>query len=163
MKKNLPYKPKQWGVLFILSVLVTFNVVGAQKTAYITNVNYQPTIGKVQSTASISLKEALQKLQKQLNLSLIYNPSDVDEVVVPNADFESALVAKNVEKVLKETNLTAHKISESVFVIKSKNAPANINVPKTGFKISETQDAGTTPSVQSTREQDLPRDRKSVV
>jgi TonB-linked SusC/RagA family outer membrane protein len=152
MYKNLLLQPKVWCSLFLLSVLL-FTKSNAQEVVYAKSVTYQTRMDKDQHSVSVSLKDALQRLQKQLNVSLIYNPSDVADLVVPNSDLESALFTKNVEKVLKETPLTAFKISDNVYVIKSKNAPININVPKIGTKTPETQGTST-PSVIT---QDLPR------
>ncbi|NJN33467.1 MAG: hypothetical protein HC817_03630 [Saprospiraceae bacterium] len=67
------------------------------------------------------MKEALQKWQKQTNTSLIYNPNDILDVVVPNSDVELAISAKNIDRLLKGTPLIAQKISDNVYVIKPKN------------------------------------------
>jgi TonB-linked SusC/RagA family outer membrane protein len=153
MKKNLPFKLKSFCILSFISVFLTFNKTTAQESLYAANVKFQPQAHQAQNPTRMSLKEAFQQLQKQLNLSLIYNPSDVADVVVPNSELESAIALKSVERLLKETQLAAHKISDNVYVIKSKNAKPNVNVPKTGFITPETQGT-TTPSVIL---QDLPR------
>ncbi len=155
MKKKLPIWKKPWGVLFFLSVFMTFNRASSQKLAYASNARYQTT---AQTPTTVNLKEALQKLQKQLNISLIYNPTDVGDVSVPNSDLETALATKNVDKVLKETHLAAHKISEKVYVIKLKTEPFFINSPKVGAKTTEQQDV-TTPSVNAS---DMPRGTTSI-
>jgi TonB-linked SusC/RagA family outer membrane protein len=156
MNKNLPFKPKAFCVLSFISVFLTFNKTAAQESLYAANVKFQSQPNRAQNPTSMSLKEAFQQLQKQLNLSLIYNPSDVADVVVPNSELESAIALKSVERLLKETQLAAHKISDNVYVIKSKNAKPNINVPKTGFVTPEMQ--GTTPTTgPSVFLQDLPR------
>jgi TonB-linked SusC/RagA family outer membrane protein len=155
MKKTLLIRPYLWRVLFLLSVLLTFNNSSAQKLMYVSNTKPPSSVEKTNNPVTVSLKEAFHTLQKQLNISLIYNPSDVSDVVISITDLESALSTKNVEKVLRETNLAAHKISDNVYVIKLKNAPLNLNVPKMGFKTSEPEgNSNTTPSVIL---QDLPR------
>ena len=158
MKKSLPKWVKPWSTLCFLSVFLTFNKAASQKLAYASNANFVSFNQKTQNPTNVNLKEALQKLQKQLKVSLIYNPTDVADLYVPKSDLESALATKNVDKVLKETNLTAHKISDNVYVIKSKSASLNIDAPKTGFKTSEIQET-TTPSVII---QDLPRSTTNV-
>ncbi len=152
MLKTLPIRVPIWGLLVVLNVVLTFSPTDAQNLTFASNVNYTPN----QSQQSVSLKEAFQRLQKQLNVSLIYNPSDVADLVVPSSDLETALYTKSVEKVLKETHLTAHKISENVYVIKLKDAQLNINVPKSNNPITTTPQTpnATTPSVITT---DLPR------
>ncbi len=137
MKKNLPIRPTL-GLLFFLSVFLTFNQANAQAdVAYSSTVAYLSSVKKEQNQNTISLNDALQKLQQQLSISLLYNPSDVMDLSVPNIDFESALASKKVANVLKETNLAAYKISDNVYVIKSKLEKATINVPKTGTVLSE--------------------------
>ncbi len=153
MLKTLPIRVPIWVLLVLLNAVLVINKTHAQDLTYAVNVKFQPRILTNQAQQSVSLKEAFQKLQKQLNVSLIYNPSDVTDLVVPSSDLESALFTKSVEKVLKETNLTAHKISENVYVIKSKNAPLNLNVPKMGVATPQTPSLNT-PSVIT---QDLPR------
>jgi TonB-linked SusC/RagA family outer membrane protein len=155
MKKTLPNHSKHWRMLVLLSVLLTFNTTYAQKLAYATQVKYPSTLDKTQTPVMVSLKDAFQKLQKQLNVSLIYNPSDVVDLVVPNSDLETALSTKSVEKVLRETPLAAHKVSDNVYVIKLKNAQLNLNVPKTGLKMPEIE--GTPNATPSVIVQDLPR------
>jgi TonB-linked SusC/RagA family outer membrane protein len=156
MKKNLPFKPKAFSVLFLISVVLTFNKTIAQESLYTANVKFQSQPNRAQNPTTVTLKDAFQQLQKQLSISLIYNPSDVADMVVPNSELESAIALKSVDRLLKETQLAAHKISDNVYVIKSKNAKPNINVPKTGFVTPETQ--GTTPTTgPSVFLQDLPR------
>jgi TonB-linked SusC/RagA family outer membrane protein len=154
MKKNLPFKLKLFRLLFLISVVLTFNKTTAQESLYATNVKFQPQTHRAQNPTTVSLKDAFQQLQKQLNISLIYNPSEVADLVVPNSDLDAAISSKSVDRLLKETQLAAHKISDNVYVIKSKNVKPNVNVPKTGSITPETQGTTTTPSVIL---QDLPR------
>jgi TonB-linked SusC/RagA family outer membrane protein len=153
MLKTLPIRVPIWVLLVLLNAVLVINKTDAQDLTYAVNVKFQPRTSPSQAQQSVSLKEAFQQLQKQLNVSLIYNPFDVTDLVVPSSDLESALNTKIVEKVLKETNLTAFKISENVFVIKLKSAPLNLNVPKMGIATPQTPNPNT-PSVIT---QDLPR------
>ena len=156
MLNTLPIRPCVCGLWLLVLVVAMSGSATAQELTYAINVKYPTRLIKDQSQTTVSLKEALQKLQKQLSLSLIYNPSDVSDLVVPSSDLETALLLKNVEKVLKETNLTAHKISDNVYVIKSKNTQLNLNVPKMGVKITDLP-YGQTPVAPSVSAQNLPR------
>jgi TonB-linked SusC/RagA family outer membrane protein len=154
MKKSTPFKIKLSCLLFFISVVLTFNKINAQDALYASNVKLPSQ--RTQNPTAVSLKDAFQLLQKQLNISLIYNPSDVVDMVVPNSELESAISLKSVDRLLKETPLAAHKISDNVYVIKSRNAKPNVNVPKTGYITPETQ--GTAPAATpSVLLQDLPR------
>ncbi len=104
---------------FLLLFLIVSNI-NAQTLAFVSNPKFETSSLKMQTQLTISLKEAFQKIQKQLNVSLIYNPLDVVDLYVPMSDLELAIDTKTVDKVLKETNLTAYIVSDNVYVIKSK-------------------------------------------
>lgn len=143
MMKTLLFHSKKCRLLFFITVIMTVKIASAQNEVY-ASTNFKYALR--QNPTSISLKDALQRLQKQLNVSLIYNPSDVSDLTVSSSDLESAIATKSIEKVLRETNLMMQKISDNVYIIKPKTSNNSPNTPKTDVKTSDIQGTST-PSV----------------